>query len=72
VKFSIPLFSTIVVFMGIALVGFSMARMLNLQLNPSRSLPSISVGFNWPGNGARVVEQEATSRPDVKECVIYS
>jgi multidrug efflux pump subunit AcrB len=46
----------------LTLVGFALMHLLNFQLNPSRALPSISIGFNWPGNEAKVVEQEVTSK----------
>jgi multidrug efflux pump subunit AcrB len=45
-------FSTLVIFFAISLVGLGMVQLLNVQLNPSRSLSSVSVNFSWPGNEA--------------------
>ncbi len=55
-------FSIIIIFVLLTLVGISMLHLLNFQLNPLRSLPSISVNYNWQGNEAKVLEQEVTSK----------
>ena len=59
---SISSFSTIIIFTLFTLVGLAILPLLNLQLNPSRTLSSITVSFSWPENEARVVEQEVTSK----------
>jgi hypothetical protein len=71
VKYIIPKFSILIIFTAIALIGMAMIPMLNLQLNPSRTLPSITVSFSWPGNEARVVEQEITSRLEAAFARVY-
>jgi len=50
------------VFVLLVIMGLSMMPLLNVQLNPSRSLPELSVSFSWPDASARVVEQEVTSK----------
>lgn len=55
-------FSIIVIFILFTLVGLALFKSLNLQLNPTRSLSSITVRYSWPGNEAKVVEQEVTSK----------
>ncbi len=55
-------FSVILSFIALALIGVSLIPLLNVQLNPSRALPSISVSYAWPGASARIIEQEVTSK----------
>ncbi len=55
-------FSVIVVFAALMLIGISVLPVIDLQLEPSRSLPSLTVSFNWPEASARVIEQEVTTR----------
>jgi multidrug efflux pump subunit AcrB len=62
VKSSIPSFTIIVSFIALSLCGISLIRFLNIQLNPSSSLSSFTIDYFWPDAGARVVEQEVTSR----------
>jgi multidrug efflux pump subunit AcrB len=45
-----------------ALTGIALIPLLPVKLNPSRTLPGFTVGFNMPGTSARVVEMEATSK----------
>ena len=58
-KHSFPL---IISFLCLALVGATMLPMLTVRLHPLRYTPSISVSYNMPGNSARVVEMEVTSK----------
>jgi len=44
------------------IVGVGLLPLLNMQLTPSRSLPGLSISYNWPDASARVIEQEVTSR----------
>ena len=55
-------FTLIVAFLCIALAGIAFIPMLPIKLSPSRTLPKLSVSFQMPGNSARVVEMEVTSK----------
>lgn len=55
-------FTIIIAFVCLAIVGVALIPLLPVKLAPSRTLPSITVHFNMPQYGARVVEMEATSR----------
>lgn len=55
-------FSVIVVFVLLIITGAGLMPLLNVQLNPSRALPRLSVNYSWPDASARVIEQEVTSR----------
>ena len=55
-------FTAIVAFLSLAMVGIALVPMLPIKLAPSRTLPGLTVNFSMPGNSARVVEMEATSR----------
>lgn len=61
-KNSISAFTVIVAFLGIALMGIALIPLLPIKLAPSRTLPSLTVYFSMPGNSARIVEMEATSK----------
>ncbi len=61
-KPSFSAFSTILVFVALSLMGAMLIGKLNIRLNPSRSLNSVSVNFYWSGVSARVMEQEVTSK----------
>ncbi len=61
-KKSISPFTVIVAFLSIALMGVALIPLLPIKLAPSRTLPSLTVNFSMPGNAARVVEMEATSK----------
>jgi len=52
----------IVVFVLLVITGAGLMPLLNVQLSPSRSLPRLSVSYNWPDASARVIEQEVTSK----------
>ena len=55
-------FTLIVTFVCLSLVGLALAPLLPVKLSPSRNMPGLSVFFTMPGNSARVVETEVTSR----------
>ncbi len=55
-------FSIIIAFVALVLIGISLIPLLNLQLQPSRSLPSLNVNYSWTNASSRVIEQEVTSK----------
>lgn len=55
-------FTLIVTFVCLSLVGLALAPLLPVKLSPTRNMPALSVSFSMPGNSARVVETEVTSR----------
>lgn len=55
-------FTIIITFFSIALAGIAMIPLLPLKLSPSHTLPQLTVSYNMPGNSARVIEIEVTSR----------
>ena len=55
-------FTLIVIFVCVALVGLALVPLLPVKLNPSRTLPGFTVYFSMPGTSARVVEIMATSK----------
>ena len=54
-------FSVIVVFVALMILGMSVIPLLNIRLEPSRTMPSMEVTYAWPEASARVIEQEVTS-----------
>ncbi|MCD8262059.1 MAG: urease subunit beta [Bacteroides sp.] len=55
-------FSLLVAFLCVALVGIALIPRLPVKLAPTRTLPGLTVRFSMPGNSARVVEMETTSK----------
>lgn len=55
-------FSVIVTFIALALLGCAVIPLLPVRLNPSETLPAITVSFDMQGSGSRTVESEVTSR----------
>lgn len=55
-------FTLIVSFICLAIVGLSLVPLLPVKLSPSHELPALTVSFSMPGNSARVIEAEVTSR----------
>lgn len=55
-------FSIIVAFIAVAIAGCALVPLLPVKLMPSDTLPSITVSFSMPGNSARAIEAEVTSR----------
>ncbi|TKG94576.1 efflux RND transporter permease subunit [Puteibacter caeruleilacunae] len=55
-------FSIIISFVALMIMGVSFIPMLNVQFEPSRTLPSLSVRYSWYNASARVIEQEVTTK----------
>ncbi|MDD4515265.1 efflux RND transporter permease subunit [Massilibacteroides sp.] len=55
-------FTLIVAFVCVALAGIAFIPLLPIKLSPSRTLPRLTVNYSMPGNSARVIEMEVTSR----------
>jgi len=54
-------FSIIVVFVLLTIIGIALIPRLNVRLVPSRTLPSITVNYNWHNASARIIESRITS-----------
>lgn len=61
-RMRISSFTVIVSFIALAIVGCALIPRLPVKLAPSQTLPSLTVSFSMPGNSARTVEKEVTSR----------
>ncbi|MDR1897506.1 MAG: efflux RND transporter permease subunit [Prevotellaceae bacterium] len=55
-------FSIITVFSSLLLLGLFFIPLLPIKLNPTRNMPEVRVSFRIPGQSARVVEMEVTSK----------
>jgi multidrug efflux pump subunit AcrB len=55
-------FSLLVVFLVLGLLGLLSIPLLNIQLSPSTTLPSVSVSYSWNNASPELVEKEITSR----------
>lgn len=55
-------FTIIVTFLCVALAGIAFIPLLPIKLAPSRTLPRLTINYSMPGNSARVIEMEVTSR----------
>lgn len=55
-------FTIIVAFLCVALAGTAFIPLLPIKLSPSRALPQLTISYRMPGNSARVIEMEVTSR----------
>lgn len=55
-------FSIILVFVCLMITGLFLVTKLPVKLNPSRRLPEVNIVFSMPGQSARVVEMEVTSK----------
>lgn len=55
-------FSIIITCVSIMIIGISLVPLINLQLEPSRSLPAMSISYYWPNASARVIEKEVTTK----------
>lgn len=55
-------FTILIIFIALALTGCALIPLLPVRLAPSDTLPSLSVRFSMPGNSARSIENEVTSR----------
>jgi len=56
-----PAFSILVSFIAIMLIGGAFIPRLAVRLQPSNTLPSLSVRYSWPGASPRLMEQEITA-----------
>lgn len=59
---SLPSFTVIVTFIAVALMGCALLPLLPVKLSPSETLPRLTVSFSMPGNSARAIESEVTSK----------
>jgi multidrug efflux pump subunit AcrB len=55
-------FSIILSFACLMILGIFMIPKLPVKLNPSRQLPVVNISFSMPGQSARVIEMEVTSK----------
>lgn len=58
---NISAFSIIILFILLSVIGLGLIPRLNVSLVPSRSLPSVTVSYNWHNASARIIENEVTS-----------
>lgn len=61
-KFKFSNLTILTCFVCLCIIGASMIPLLSVQLNPTTSLPSLSVNFSWHDVSAKVIEQEVTSK----------
>jgi multidrug efflux pump subunit AcrB len=54
-------YTILILFVILILTGSVLVFRLSFQLEPSVSLPSVTVSYSWPNMPGRVVEQEVTS-----------
>jgi len=54
--------SRILPFVALILLGLALLPKLPFQLQPGRSLPSLTVSYQWPDASAELLEQQATSK----------
>ena len=55
-------FSIIIIFSALIIVGLSFIPLLSVQLNPSQTLPSITVSYAWHNSSPEIIEMEATGK----------
>lgn len=60
--FKLSSFSVIIVFVCLSVLGLFFVPRLSVKLNPSRKLPVVNVSFSMPGQSARAIEMEVTSK----------
>lgn len=56
------IFSIILVFITLSLIGIAFLPLVNIQLSPSEVLPTIKVKYKWPNASALIIEKEITSK----------
>lgn len=61
-KYKISSFTILTCFICLCIIGASMIPLLSIQLNPSKSSPTLNVSFVWYDVSAKVIEQEVTSK----------
>ncbi|HEX2933893.1 MAG TPA: efflux RND transporter permease subunit [Bacteroidales bacterium] len=54
-------FKVILIFIVLIVTGLAMIPLLPFKLNPSGTLPGLSVNYSWQGADGRIIEQEITS-----------
>ncbi|MDR2533294.1 MAG: efflux RND transporter permease subunit [Tannerellaceae bacterium] len=55
-------FSVVLIFICIALAGIAFVPLLPVKLEPSHTLPKLTVSYSMPGHASRIIEIEVTSR----------
>jgi multidrug efflux pump subunit AcrB len=55
-------FKILILFIVCSLLGFLVIPKLSVRLNPSQSLPSITVGYSWPKASPHNLEREITTK----------
>ena len=55
-------FSTIILFLLLTVIGVFLVPQVPLKLNPTKSLPSITVRYSWRGASLDAVEKKVTSK----------
>ena len=53
-------FSVIVVFLALMIIGIAFIPLLNISYKPNRTLPQLTISFNWPGASPKVIEEETS------------
>ncbi len=53
-------FTVNIIFVVLVIAGLSLAPLVSFMFMPTRSLPSITVSYNWPNVSGRVIEMEVT------------
>lgn len=61
-QYKISSFTILTCFICLCIIGASMIPLLSIQLNPSKSTPTLNVSFVWYDVSAKVIEQEVTSK----------
>jgi len=59
---NISSFSILVIFILLSVIGMALIPRLNVSLVPSRTLPSVTVTYQWYNTSARIIENEATTK----------
>jgi len=54
-------FTVLLIWATLSIAGLAFLPLLNVQWQPSRTLPSVRVDFSWQNVSGRVIEQEVTS-----------
>ncbi len=53
-------FSIIVVFLALMIIGMAFIPMLDISYKPNRTLPQLTISFQWPNASPKVVEEETS------------
>lgn len=54
-------YTILIIFVILILTGAALVFRLSFQLEPSVSLPSVTISYSWPNMPGRVIEQDVTS-----------